>query len=208
VLDACRLKPRGYDGISMSSRLAFGFLLALGWAGCSPAVPEDFEITYENRGPGEGIPQEYRFTLSSGGALTYEGRLGVKAIGVHRTVIPVERVDGIRNELDQLGFFRLQDGYHEGSDGVEQSIRVTCAGRTKSVDFDDMASFVALLTPQYCKEIGMEYQPMTDVQFEHLRLEKFSNMLQKTLGIERWIGTQEEKAANHFWLERDRASPR
>jgi Domain of unknown function (DUF6438) len=183
-------------------------LLAAFLVACTGSVPPDFEVTYESRGTGEGISVLYQARLRADGDVRYEGRKAVKVLGEQEGTIPRERVALLCTALEDLGFFRLQDHYYEGSDGAVSLITVTCGGQHKSISFDDSASFLASLSPEERKNAGIPDVPSTDREREHLELERFADALGAAVGIERWIGTPEEVEANHSWLERDRAEKR
>lgn len=113
----------------------------------SPAVsaqplPADLRITLERSGCGGTCPV-YAVTIDAAGAVSFDGRQYVHAMGGRRRRVPVTGVAALMREAEQIGFFDLADDYTftrlpDGTelltvDAAVATLTIVHDGRTKRV---------------------------------------------------------------------------
>lgn len=86
------------------------------------------------RGACFGFCPVYTVTITGEGAVRYEGRNHVDAVGVRTATIPPADVARLVARFDEVGFDRLQDAYRsQATDLPTFTISITHNGRTKTV---------------------------------------------------------------------------
>lgn len=86
-------------------------LAAAGWAGTAQAAPPDaIQITLQ-RTACFGTCPAYSVTLRDDGTVTYLGREYTRVSGTHSWKIDPAAVRALAREMEQAGFFELEDEY-------------------------------------------------------------------------------------------------
>lgn len=86
------------------------------------------------RGACFGFCPVYTVTITDEGAVRYEGRNHVDAVGVRTATIPAADVARLVARFDEVGFDRLQDAYRsQATDLPTFTVSITRNGRTKTV---------------------------------------------------------------------------
>lgn len=94
---------------------------------------QDVEIRLA-RGACFGFCPVYTVTITGEGAVRYEGRNHVDAVGVRTATIPPADVARLVARFDEVGFDRLQDAYRsQATDLPTFTISITRNGQTKTV---------------------------------------------------------------------------
>ena len=94
---------------------------------------QDLEIRLA-RGACFGFCPVYTVTITGEGAVRYEGRNHVDAVGVRTATIPAADVARLVARFDEVGFDRLQDAYRsQATDLPTFTISITRNGHTKTV---------------------------------------------------------------------------
>jgi hypothetical protein len=86
----------------------------------------------------------YRITVTSAGAVTYEGRANVRHIGSATAKISADSVTGLLREMEAAGYFTLSDRYAVSeptcrrytTDSPTAISSATFRGRTKRIEHD------------------------------------------------------------------------
>jgi Domain of unknown function (DUF6438) len=103
-------------------------------------IPQDTLITLE-RTVCYGTCPSYKLTISSDGAVVFEGRRFVKKVGTVQSTISQEQLRDLIEKFDKINYFNLRNRYQDPEDGCDgfvtdnpsanTSIRIN--GKSKSV---------------------------------------------------------------------------
>jgi hypothetical protein len=98
-----------------------------------PSSVEPIEISIE-RTPCFGMCPDYKVTLRQDGTVTYNGRQYVRVTGEHTWQVDPAAVRALAAEMDQAGYFDLQDEYvARMTDNPTTFTSLTIGARTKKV---------------------------------------------------------------------------
>src|SRR6187549_1696801 len=86
-------------------------LLCLALTGCGRAASQDFELGFESKGCGEGIPVLYRFTIHGDGRVEYFGERGVKMLGSQQGRIDASMARELLLRAEGLQLLELKGSY-------------------------------------------------------------------------------------------------
>jgi hypothetical protein len=109
----------------------------------SPDAGDSATITLE-RQPCFGTCPVYIVAVERTGAVRFEGRRFVADSGVHTATVPAARVDSLLRELDDAGYFGLDERYRAGEPGCGAYatdlptviVQVRIGERSKRVEHD------------------------------------------------------------------------
>jgi len=100
-------------------------------------IPKDFSIQFES-GACFGSCPVYKLSVSASGAATYEGISFVTTKGLQKATLTLEQIYALKQKVDHLGFFSLEDSYitDETGDLPRYKLTVTDTGRKKSITYN------------------------------------------------------------------------
>jgi hypothetical protein len=127
----------------------------------------------------------YVVTISGDGAVRYHGRNYVREVGDRVGHVGEESVRELLTLFEHARFFELNDRYDaEVTDVPAKRITLRRDGRTKRVENEWSSAFA-------------EESPDVEI---HRRLDALADAIDRTVGIDRWIGTEAEQlsAPEHF----------
>ena len=129
-------------------------ILALASCVRREAVPPAAEVNQSVAGAQPAITLErtacfgscpvYRISVTSSGAVRYEGKAHVRRLGPDSTHIARQEIDALVGEIEEAGYFTFDDRYvasergcgHYATDAPSVITSVTLHGRTKTITHD------------------------------------------------------------------------
>ena len=126
---------------------------------------------------------EYTVIIDGSGRVHYTGRQYVKVIGRRESRIPEATVRALVDDFRTDGFFALESSYHDGwSDLPSNYVTLRVGNRRKQVE----SSWLG-------ERIQSSGEEVPDWRI-HEKLRALAASIDRAVGIESWIGTEEERA--------------
>ncbi len=158
-----------------------------------PPEESDFELRFESKGVGEGIPVLYSFTIHGDGRVEYVGELHVKELGRREGRIASGEARALLGRAESLHFLELENSY--SPKGVSDlpcfELSLRRGERRKTI-------FLA-----WFHDAEPDWKPRSPREQTGAALDAFGLELERVVDVAQWVGTLDELSANHFWIERD-----